>query len=1332
MKHRWKRLLSLVLVLVTAASMMPTIYAKEPELLLLTIQYYIEGEDTMISAPYEAQMQAGSTYSVPSPQVDLYVLADGEPETVSGRLTEDTTIRVDYVYQEQEAEYTINYVGLNLDGSKKEDLDKVTGTASVGSVISAEDKTFDNYLREPCDMNLQVTADGKAELTVPYIMKQNPCIVFNTGGSYVAPITSPAGTDITELVDGVGEPTRPGYTFAGWDVNGDGVHNAEDVLPHKMPEEDMEVTALWGPGTASYTVQYYFENVNDENYTWDKTLNKTRTATTGSTATVTQSDKDLADEQIAIANGTYDVFQQGEFYGFDYSHCEDCEVAADGSSVLKLYYDREIWTICLMDNLVGTHVYDRPYLTGLDEFNGWEKKVWKEFSGKFGSSVPADFPTNDEFIAQAMELKESADEKYHRSDLKYAGHTQVYVSSSGHGGTFDDDDELRHASWCSFGYFDTEDKDKPGSHTLHAYPALSEGSYNYYITWKGEKLGVHGTVPEDFETVHTRIAGPSSSSIGPGLIADAIGGFTYVGGEMQSYSESDKCRTTGILYAPPTTGFLGDFHGPGCTCGNYLKVEEEENWDSELQAFRLDTDAHLDLSTGGTKRLKVGQYTTYFMRREQYDVKFVSLAGGDEEVLRTVEDVYYEQPLNAVPVDGGTENILDYTPDAAPAGYRFGGWCLSGEDLEKGEVIPEESIMPAGDLTLYALWVPLDCTVTFDSRGGSEVEDQIVPAYGKAAVPEEPVRAGSEFAGWYTADGSRWSFDQQITENITLYALWRPELDPVRYTVKHVMKDTGEEIDSESLTGTVGASVAVFPIGVTNENYPERAYLVPDAPSKSIVLGTDAGENEAVFYYTVGYANSYRVSYLEKGTDRKLEDDKVVERTSLSYVTEMAEDIWGYTPEQTVLTAELTPGKEGQITFYYTSIAGDSVMVRPADLTIYMGGTPYDGTVIDEEGSLLTGNSDAGFPEPGFQVLLPADLQEAMDNDGASLTDLVFREKNGDKSWKFVPYDGNPDTAVYKLEPQGADQEPTRVQFTDPDTDAIVTSDAFQPGLHVNQTLEMSLYKGSVGDITVEYGGETCEVDSSPAADLTVRGTTAGEQYAAAAAEDGFVPAEGRPGLSVPEGTAYTINDSQVAVTDGDVALLFDDIINNKGGDREDLLVRRAEKELDDTGNTRNYEFKYLDLVDQNNGNVWVTASNNVTVYWPLPEGTGPDTEFTILHFEDLDREMSAGDIQAAVADCQVEEITPAGISDTHVSFSVEPGGFSPFALVWETEGGGTAEDNDPQGNIPGEDSPQTGDTAGVWGWIGLLAMSAAALIAVPVLGNRKRSCRKSAESVKK
>ena len=358
-------------------------------------------------------------------------------------------------------------------------------------------------------------------------------------------------------------------------------------------------------------------------------------------------------------------------------------------------------------------------------------------------------------------------------------------------------------------------------------------------------------------------------------------------------------------------------------------------------------------------------------------------------------------------------------------------------------------------------------------------------------------------------------------------------------------------------------------------------------------------------------------------------------------------------------------------------IVPEPVVVKPADITIYMGGADGTGGAVNADGTIVGSTS---LPEPGFTVDLPEELEDALEAGGEGLTDLIFRESDPastkTKTWMFQSYDGQDDTTVYKLVPAEG-QAPTRVQFVDTD-DNVVTSDDFDPGQHVNQTLEMSLYKGdgadAVGDITVTYGDVTYKVESSSPAALTVRGTTDQAEYAAV--NGTLTP--GKPGLAAPEGAVFTINESDVTVPDASgVALLFDSIINHVGDDRTGLLEKRAETYFSEinflpaAGNTFAYEFKYLDLVDRNNGNAWVKAVDSagngadVTVRWPLPAGTSGSTRFTLLHFEGLHREMDSSSIEQAVRVCSVKSIS-AENTGTHVEFQVTGGEFSPFALVWE------------------------------------------------------------------
>jgi uncharacterized repeat protein (TIGR02543 family) len=69
---------------------------------------------------------------------------------------------------------------------------------------------------------------------------------------------------------------------------------------------------------------------------------------------------------------------------------------------------------------------------------------------------------------------------------------------------------------------------------------------------------------------------------------------------------------------------------------------------------------------------------------------------------------------------------------------------------------------------------PSDYTVTFDSRGGTTVPAQTVPAGGAVAKPGSVAKTGHTFGGWYLSpDGDVWNFDADtVAANITLYAAW--------------------------------------------------------------------------------------------------------------------------------------------------------------------------------------------------------------------------------------------------------------------------------------------------------------------------------------------------------------------------------------------------------------------------------------------------------------------------------------------------------------------------------------------------------------------------------
>ena len=79
--------------------------------------------------------------------------------------------------------------------------------------------------------------------------------------------------------------------------------------------------------------------------------------------------------------------------------------------------------------------------------------------------------------------------------------------------------------------------------------------------------------------------------------------------------------------------------------------------------------------------------------------------------------------------------------------------------------------------------VSTDCTVHFESGGGSEVPVQTVQ-YGETVTePEEPTRAGYTFNGWYSDLDKTdfWDFENDTVQgNMTLYAGWLEGEAPVQ------------------------------------------------------------------------------------------------------------------------------------------------------------------------------------------------------------------------------------------------------------------------------------------------------------------------------------------------------------------------------------------------------------------------------------------------------------------------------------------------------------------------------------------------------------------------
>ena len=129
------------------------------------------------------------------------------------------------------ANWTINQYTITFNTDGGSEVAPITQDYGTDVTAPAE-PTKDGYTFAGWDTEIPATMPAEdMTITVQWTVNQYT-ITFNTdGGSEVGPITQDYGTDVTAPAD----PTKDGYTFAGWDTQ----------IPATMPADDMTVTALW-------------------------------------------------------------------------------------------------------------------------------------------------------------------------------------------------------------------------------------------------------------------------------------------------------------------------------------------------------------------------------------------------------------------------------------------------------------------------------------------------------------------------------------------------------------------------------------------------------------------------------------------------------------------------------------------------------------------------------------------------------------------------------------------------------------------------------------------------------------------------------------------------------------------------------------------------------------------------------------------------------------------------------------------------------------------------------------------------------------------------------
>ncbi len=128
-------------------------------------------------------------------------------------------------------------------------------------------------------------------------------------------------------------------------------------------------------------------------------------------------------------------------------------------------------------------------------------------------------------------------------------------------------------------------------------------------------------------------------------------------------------------------------------------------------------------------------------------------------------------------------NAVNDLQNPTRKGYTFVGWSFDGGKktaYKPGGTIVWGDVIDAG-ATLYAVWKTDSYTVTFHYNDASDSDYEVSVVYGKTvAEPAEPTREGYIFNGWYVDDTAVvYDFTWPVERDFELNAGWTP----IEYTV---------------------------------------------------------------------------------------------------------------------------------------------------------------------------------------------------------------------------------------------------------------------------------------------------------------------------------------------------------------------------------------------------------------------------------------------------------------------------------------------------------------------------------------------------------------------
>lgn len=704
--------------------------------------------------------------------------------------------------------------------------------------------------------------------------------------------TIAAGSDLDRTVT---SPAVVGYT----------ADQAEVHVDVKNIQNDKIYKVTYKPAEVEFTVKHYWQNLNDDEYTLHETVYKR-----GFT-------KSPVGESLAV-----------DYPGFTaLLYDTTTEIAADGSTVVEIKYDRNYFLLSL--DLAGgwgaEPIYARygtpvkvtdPTKPGYT-FGGWNPALPGTITGDSTHVAQWNAGTANYTVQY---WQENADDDGYSLARKSNNPDEpdVEIKTGTVGTKVSGSDARRYEGFTYNGdKTDTNVEIKgDGSTVVNVYYRRNVYTVNFYESYSGgngygdeytslritAKYGanINDKWPTYNESSTWHVG---SNTYQSNIFTMPLDGAKFYGPKTSYYSETASYY---VQVLPGETGTVTKdgvsykLHHKDISAGHGYTVSKEDRY--AMTGFTFASGTEIGGSYGGAK---------FYYTRNQYNLTF------NDNYGNTVTDtLYYQQPLNASAhyQDGYEPNY----PAALPVGaYTFGGWY---KDPGCTDPVDWNSTMPAQNQVVYAKWTPVVFRVTYAKNENETPEHQESVNYGERAKGYTTDNGLYTFVGWFyrDADGTEHAFDpasMPVTKNMALYAKWRSNV-LVPYTIRYTLAD-GTVIAAETTGSALAGTTKTFNAKAgteLNEGY-QIGYF-PNVGSHSITMDIN-GNNVFTFVYVQRDKVPYTVKYLDKATGGPVANEKHNE-TSSAIITENAVYVPNYVPERSSQRLVLSATEsENVLIFYY-------------------------------------------------------------------------------------------------------------------------------------------------------------------------------------------------------------------------------------------------------------------------------------------------------------------------------------------------------------------------------------------------------------------------------